>query len=87
MWWRRKVMKSGNLLIIDQIDIILFFDRSFVPVYEVQRYDKGSACKEFAGGSRFCLNRLIEAKHILPPENPIFVADESGMDYGVPWLD
>ena len=32
-------------------------------------------------------NRLIEAKHILPPENPIFVADESGMDYGVPWLD
>lgn len=23
----------------------------------------------------------------LPPENPIFVADESGMDYGVPWLD
>lgn len=32
-------------------------------------------------------NRLIEAKHILPPEIPIFVADESGMDYGVPWLD
>lgn len=32
-------------------------------------------------------NRLIEAKRILPPENPIFVADESGMDYGVPWLD
>ena len=32
-------------------------------------------------------NRLIEAKYILPPENPIFVADESGMDYGVPWLD
>lgn len=32
-------------------------------------------------------NRLIEAKHILPPKNPIFVADESGMDYGVPWLD
>ena len=32
-------------------------------------------------------NRLIEAKYILPPENPIFVADESGIDYGVPWLD
>ena len=32
-------------------------------------------------------NRLIEAKHILLPKNPIFVADESGMDYGVPWLD
>lgn len=30
-------------------------------------------------------NRLIEAKHILLPKNPIFVADESGMDYGVPW--
>ena len=33
------------------------------------------------------LNRLIEAQHVLPPANPIFVADESGMDYGVPWLD
>lgn len=75
------------MLINDQVDFFFFFYCSFVPVYEVQRYDKGSACKEFAGGSRFCLNRLIEAKHILPPENPIFVADESGMDYGVPWLD
>lgn len=75
------------MLINDQVDFFFFFYCSFVPVYEVQRYDKGSACKKFAGGSRFCLNRLIEAKHILPPENPIFVADESGMDYGVPWLD
>lgn len=75
------------MLINDQVDFFFFFYCSFVPVYEVQRYDKGSACKEFAGGSRFCLSRLIEAKHILPPENPIFVADESGMDYGVPWLD
>lgn len=75
------------MLINDQVDFFFFFYCSFVPVYEVQCYDKGSACKEFAGGSRFCLNRLIEAKYILPPENPIFVADESGMDYGVPWLD
>ena len=33
------------------------------------------------------LDRLVEAKHILPPKNPIFVADESATDYGAPWLD